>query len=309
MSGRILVTGARGFIGRSLCSRLERDGLDVVRATRTPVPGGGDLEAPELGPNADWSSLLSGADIVIHLAGRAHVISEKASPSVEEDYHRINAAGTSRLARQAREAGVRQIIFLSSCHAVASESDIELTRSTAPYPSSAYGRSKLEGERALAEVLDGSSTGWTVLRPPLVYGPGNLANFRRLITLVRSGLPLPFGSVCNRRSFIGVDNLADIISCCIGNKNAHERIYFPCDGDPVSTPELVRKIARALGKPDRVFSVPELWLKTISQLPGLDVLRKLMASLFVSPQGLHEDLGWTPPLTLEQGLSMINHQA
>jgi nucleoside-diphosphate-sugar epimerase len=301
-------------------SRVEQQGIDYVLA-------------PELGPDADWGHALLGVDAVVHLAGRAHVPSKNADAETEGIYFRINTEGTRALAEQAAAAGVKQFVFLSSCHAVAAESEVQITEKTQPNPVTAYGRSKLEAERAIREALLNTACAWTILRPPLVYGKGNKANFGLLLKLVSSGIPLPLGSVRNRRSFIYVENLVDVIVACLGNSKAFGKTYLPSDGEDVSTPELIRKIAksnksfqcsgfsgsapngkRSLTPPAtsnpllatpckaRLFPFPESILKALGRLTGLGALRKLTSSLYVDSEPMREDLGWSPRFTMEEGL-------
>lgn len=304
---KVLVTGARGFVGRCVCTRLQRDGFDVLKGSRFATIDEFDRVTPELDDNSDWSEVLTGVGVVVHLAARAHITLNKDSNKVEEIYDRINARGTERLADQAREAGVKHFVFLSSCHAVASSSDVILNSATAPGPDSAYGRSKLAAERKLENSLRSSNTSFTILRPPLVYGPGNLANFAKLFSLVRSGLPLPFGNIQNRRSFIGVENLADVIRHCIDCPVAFGKRYFPSDGPTVSTPDLIREIASSMSMPARLVPIPETWLSFAAQLPGFAAIGKLTSSLFVDSAELMSDVQWSPRLTLAQGLSRIAH--
>ena len=253
---KILVTGASGFIGNFLLTALRDAGHEVRAASRSRVElrGIDYVSAPELGPDADWSRALNGVDVVIHLAGRAHVPSKNADAETEEVYFRINTEGTRALAEQAAAAGAKHFVFLSSCHAVAAESEVQITEKTQSNPLTAYGRSKLEAERAIREALANTACAWTILRPPLVYGKGNKANFGLLLKLVKSGIPLPLASVRNRRSFIYVENLVDVIVACLGNPKAFGKTYLPSDGEDVSTPELIRKIAKA--NQSFQFSVP-----------------------------------------------------
>lgn len=325
---RILVTGASGFIGAQLCFELNRHGHQVVACSRSRVeqPGLFYVRSPELGPGADWSESLADVDAVVHLAGLAHVTSERADAETDNKYLRINAEGSRKLAGQCACAGVKHFVFLSSCHAVASESDEMLTDRTIPRPATAYGRSKLSAEEAIKCVLSDSDCAWTILRPPLVYGPGNTANFGLLVKLVKTGVPLPLASVHNRRSFIYVENLVDLIVTCLGNSLAFGKIFYPSDGDDVSTPKLVRAVSRAnqsvqcsvrsdsvpskatrhpspaTRHSPRLFPFPESLLKAMGRLPGLGALRKLTSSLYVDSESLRRDLGWTPPFTMDEGL-------
>jgi len=298
---KVLITGASGFIGSHLVPALTAEGFDVVAASRAPMQADAVewRRSPQLGPDADWSGIMRGIDTVVHLAGRAHVLQNTGSN--EEDFcQRINSEGTRSLARQAAQAGVRHFVFLSSCHAVAEESPLMLTRATPPHPASAYGRSKLAAEKALSEELGGSGCAWTILRPPLVYGAGNKANFARLVTLVRRGWPLPLSGVRNRRSFLGAANLADFtVRCCSQKSSAQGEIYYPADNLDLSTPELLRLLGQSVRVPVTLFHVPPAFLGLAGRIPGLRPLRKLTASLFVDSAPAREEFAWQPPHATE----------
>jgi nucleoside-diphosphate-sugar epimerase len=295
---KVLVTGASGFLGSHLLPALVAQGYAVRASSRSPVewPDVEWRQSPELDSDADWSALLRGASAVVHLAGRAHVLSGR-NTAEDRLCHRINAEGTRRLAGQAAEAGVKHFILLSSCHAVAEDAEEMLTRETKPRPASAYGRSKLAAEKALRDELEQTECGWTILRPPLVYGAGQRANFARLAELVRCGWPMPLAGVENRRSFLGVQNLADFVARpCLGHPVACRRkIYYPADAEDLSTPELLRLLARSMDVRARLFPVPRFVLQTAGCLPGFRALRKLMASLFVDAATTNDELGWVPP--------------
>jgi nucleoside-diphosphate-sugar epimerase len=308
---RVAVTGAGGFIGRSLQLAIASTELSVRGLSRNEHRGCGSVYAnsPFLGPKADWTHALKDIDAVVHCAGTAQAIGGNLSAEVEAEYFRVNTEGTRALARQSVTAGVRHFIFLSSAHAVTPESDSRLTERSDAQPKSVYGRSKLSAEIAIREELANSGCAWTILRPPLVYGARNKANFDLLVRLVRSGVPMPFASIHNRRSFLYVENLVDVIAACLGNRKAFGRVYFPSDGTDVSTPDLIRAIAGALvsekvgaSRLARLFPFPELLLKQMAKLPGLGALRKLTASLCVDSEPLMRELEWSPRYTMLQGL-------
>jgi nucleoside-diphosphate-sugar epimerase len=311
-----LVTGASGFVGRNLVNFCQRAGLDLRAAVRHKI----DLPCStfvvgSIDGDTRWSEALEGVDGVIHLAAYAHVTNV-----LKLDYsllQKTNVDGTVFLAQQAASAGVRHFVFVSSIGAMAESSDSRLTVETPCEPSTTYGKSKLEAELALKQIAVAGGMAWTIIRPPLVYGPGNPGNMERLQKLVRSGLPLPLAWVHNRRSFIYVENLVDLITACLGNPKAFGKTFLPSDGEDVSTPELIEKIARAETgnlKPEcngggcavpreaRLFPFPEGLLKAAGRLPGLGAVRKLTSSLYVDSEPIRRDLGWTPPFTMDEGL-------
>jgi nucleoside-diphosphate-sugar epimerase len=290
------------------------------------MPGIFYVASPDLGPGADLAAALVGVDAVVHLAGLAAVDGSGSSAELETEYRKVNVEGTRALVKQAAKAGVKHFVFMSSLHAVAADSDERLSEQTEPHPVSAYGRSKLAAEKAIQEELRTSGCAWTILRPPLVYGPGNQANFGLLLRLVKTGIPLPLASVRNRRSFIYVENLVGLIAICLGNPKAFGKTFLPRDGEDLSTAELIEKIARAnesvqcsvfsdsVGDREtrhmphaarhsaRLFRFPPSLLKAAGQLPGLGALRKLTSSLYVDSEPIRRELGWTPPFTMEEGL-------
>ena len=324
---KVLVTGASGFIGTHLVPLLVARGHDVTAASRKRLDIAGVTWrlSPELGSGSDWSRALQGVEAIVHLAGRAQNGPE--NESEEGVCRRINTEGTARLAHQAAESGVRRFLFLSSIHAVAAESDEVITAQTVPRPSSAYGRSKLAAEEAVQQELEGTACAWTILRPPAVYGSGHASSFSQLAKLAASGIPLPLASVRNRRSFIYVENLADVIATCLRDPKSFGRVYLPSDGEDVSTPELMRAMARANAGGDeggkrktlnglnaphaslsashfpRLWPFPESILKAASRLPALGALRKMTSSLYVDIEPLRRDLGWRPPFSMAEGLS------
>ncbi len=305
----VLVTGASGFIGSALVAFLAKDDkLSVKAATR-----GTDYAFPEcvkvypgfdFSVETDWSSALTGVDCIIHTIARAHVMHDTASDALAE-FRRINVEGSLSIARQAAALGVRRFIFLSSIKANG-ERTIEspFTAEAAPAPEDAYGVSKLEAERGLAEL--GLHTGLeiVVLRPSLVYGPGVKGNFLRLLQAVDCGIPLPFALTKNRRSLIYLDNLTSAIGICLTHPAAAGKTYLVSDGEDVSTAELISRIAQALGKPSRLWPFPLGLMELAGMMTGKsDEIARLLGSLCIDSSKIRNELDWTPPYTLEQGLA------
>jgi nucleoside-diphosphate-sugar epimerase len=264
---KLLVTGATGFIGRALCAEGNLDARPI------------DLRRP------GWERDLPGAEAIVHLAGVAHA---RASDAL---YEEVNVRATQRLALAAREAGVRRLVYVSSIkvNGEATPADKPFRAGDTPAPRDEYGRSKWRAEQALATV---GGLEVVVVRPPLVYGPGVRANFRRLLQLVASGLPLPFASIRNRRSFVFVGNLTALLRRCTEHPAAAGRTFLAADGEDLSTPELVRRIGKALGRAPRLVPFPPFLLPA-----------KLAGSLAVDAAETRGALEWQPPFSVDEGLA------
>lgn len=303
---RVLVTGATGFVGAHLVPLLleRRHAVRAaVRRADAAVPGADTVAVGDIGPDTAWDAALEGVEAVVHLAARVHVMRERSTDPLAA-FRRVNTEGTGRLAAAAAAAGVRRFLFVSSVKAVADESRSEPIRAdTPPDPHSPYGWSKLEGERALAEAAAGSGMETTVLRPPLVYGPGVGGNFRTLMRLVRRGVPLPLGRVENRRSLLFVGNLADCVEACLVHPDAGGRTFLLHDGLPLSTAELVRRLAFAFNRPARLAKVPPPLLAAAARLAGRRAAYDRVAgSLVVDDRAIHRAIGWSPPRNTAYGL-------
>lgn len=304
-----LVTGGTGFIGRALLQALHASGWRV-RATARTIPERSALpvdwrEVGDIGPDTAWDGLLDGADCVVHLAARVHVLNET-SKKPSTAFRRTNVMGTARLARACAEAGVKRFVYLSSVGVHGARSfDRPLSESGPLVPHDDYSRSKLEAEQVLAEIGRSTLLQVVILRPPLVYGQGAPGNFARLIRLVSSGLPLPLAGIDNRRSLIYLGNLVDAILHCMHHPSAVGQTFLLDDGEPISTPELIRVVARAMGRPVRLFKVPVSVLEFAGALSGKrGVIMRLTNSLWVDSSLIRLHLDWTPPFSMEAGLTM-----
>jgi nucleoside-diphosphate-sugar epimerase len=303
-SGVVLITGASGFIGQALCRALG-DRKQRVRAVVRREGACGTLQAVHSGLEEvviedflrpiNWGPLLQGVNYVVHLAARVHFAGRVAHAS--ESFRAVNVTTTEHLARAATEAGVRRMVFLSSVKVNGEQTSVAPFReSDTPAPEDAYACSKWEAERALALVVQETGLSVTVLRPPLVYGPGVKANFLALIRLVASGVPLPLASIGNRRSLIYVGNLVDAIIRAIETSHTGIRTYLASDGVPISTPALCRKLAASMDCASRLFPFPPSLLELVPPL------RKLTRSLEIDDSMIRRDLTWTPPFTLDEAI-------
>ena len=237
----ILITGALGFVGRAVTARLRQDGHRLSGTTRDAERRAGAQEIPlHLVPpfdgETDFSRIVAGAEIVIHLAARVHVMSDRAADPLAR-FLETNRDGTRGLAMAAAKAGAKRFIFISTAKVMGEDSaNGTFTEAMAPAPEDAYAISKWEAEQALAEAAAGTGMETVILRPPLIHGPGTGGNLAILLRVCAWGLPLPFGGVANRRSLIHVDNLADAIAACLSDPRAAGETFLLSDGEPVSTP-------------------------------------------------------------------------
>lgn len=310
MIERLLVTGVTGFVGRAVARRAQVRGTirGAVRSEASDIPQGIDpVFVGDISGSTDWTQALSGVECVVHLAGRAHILEDTGSDGLAE-YRSVNVDATRNLARRAAECGVKRLVFLSSIKVNGNRNEPDKPYTEADPPArlealDAYALSKLEAERGLMSVAAASGMEVVIIRPPLVYGQGVKANFAALIRAVARGVPLPFGAVRNRRSLIGVDNLADFILLCTTHPDAANQLFLASDGEDLSTPQLIRRIGRALGRKARLIPVPASALAAAARLVGkAEVADRLLGSLCLDPSKARERLGWTPPVTVDEGL-------
>jgi nucleoside-diphosphate-sugar epimerase len=303
----VLVTGATGFVGRARCARRVAQGWAVRAAVRkgsaSALPDCTSAEVGDIGPDTDWREALQGVKAVAHLAARVHVMHEDSADPVAA-YRRVNVEGTLQLARSAATAGVERLVFLSSVKVNGESSTRPLTEADLPAPADAYGVSKWEAEQGLSGVARETGLPIVILRPPLVYGPGVKANFLRLMEAVARGVPLPLGSIDNRRSLVYLGNLVDAIRVCLAHPGVVGRTYFVGDGEDLSTPELVRRLALALAVRPRLWPIPPALLEWLGALTGKRAaIARLTGSLRVDGTALRRDAGWSPPFSVDQGLA------
>lgn len=317
---KVLITGATGFIGSYLMPISSQQKFQITAAVRKNLSQSlsGPIRIVKVGnidEKTNWQEALQGIDIVIHLAARAHIINETI-PNPEAEFIKVNTQGTANLVQQSIQAGVKHFIFISSIGAMTTQSDRILTENSPCHPDSPYGRSKLQAEQALINLAKDSNMTWTILRPTLVYGPGNPGNMERLMKLIKQGLPLPFGAIKNRRSFVFVGNLVAAIITCLDHPKAANQIFLISDNQAVSTPQLIRLIAQQIQQPCQLLPVPTTLLRflgylgdRIESITGKNLpfntynIDRLLGSLVVDSSYIQKTLNWQPPFTLEQGLA------
>jgi len=312
--GLVVVTGADGFAGRAACAHFRAKGVPfrgLVRALSTATAA-----RPDMLPVGDLTTItdgalqnaLRGAHTVVHLAGRAHVMRETAVDPLAV-FRAGNVAATQRLARAAAAAGAAHFVFASTVkvNGEATPPARPFRENDPPDPRDDYSVSKWEAERALADVARETGMPVTVLRLPLLYGPGVKGNVARLADAIARGIPLPLGSIDNRRSMLGAGNFVSALGALLDSPvpaTGTVGTYFVADPAPVATPDLVRAIAAALGAPGRLVRVPPPLLDLACACAGkADAVRRLTGSLEVDAGAFRAAFGWQPPRSMAEELA------
>jgi nucleoside-diphosphate-sugar epimerase len=305
---KILVTGASGFVGAYVCQELLKRGYLVRAAVRRSDfcfdKGVEIFQVGEINRQTDWSAALESVSAVVHLAARAHII-EKPSEESKKQFFDLNVGGTEALALQAAIKGVKRFVFMSSIKVNGERSSSGYTEDDSPMPEDDYGRSKHQAELALQKICRESGMEYVILRPPLVYGKGVKGNFRRLVKLAASNIPLPLGAIQNARSFIYVGNLAHAVVTTLEKPEAKNQIYLVEDGAPMSTATLLKVTARAQNNSAKLFPVPPALLFTGAKLLGKkSEAEKLLGSLVVNSNKIRKDLKWQPPYSFSEAIKL-----
>lgn len=304
---RILVTGANGFIGRSLCSTLKSKQYAVVAALRSLNMSCADIEqvvVNSIDGASDWALAQKTVDVVVHLAARVHIMNDTLADPLAE-FRKVNVEGTLNLARQAAAAGVKRLIFISSVKVNGEATSLgrPFTEQNIANPQDAYAISKFEAEQGLLELATQTGMEVVIIRPPLVYGNGVKANFANMMRAIKRGLPLPLGAIYNKRSFVSVQNLVSLIVHCIEHPAAANQVFLVSDGCDLSTAELLRECANALGVKSRLIPVPKKLIEYGAYLLGkADVAQRLCGNLQVDISKARILLGWEPPFSVKEGL-------
>lgn len=308
-NGKVLVTGANGFIGKSLCEEMLRQGWQVKAAMRTSIqmPEGIEVvEIENIDGDTDWKSALQEVAVIIHLAARVHVMQDDVENPLQA-YLKVNLHGTENLAQQAARAGVKRFVFVSTIKVNGEETDghSRYTEQDLPTPQCPYSISKWQAEQVLHRIAQESDLQVVIIRPPLVYGPGVKGNFNHLLAAIDKGIPLPLAGAHNKRSLIYVGNLVSALIVCATHPVATGQTYLVSDGKDISTAFLVKKISEALGRANRSFYFPAMLLRIAASVLGrADQIDRLFGALRISDAKLRGELSWNAPYTFEQGLTV-----
>jgi nucleoside-diphosphate-sugar epimerase len=303
VGGRVLITGASGFIGRRLTGALAKEGWQVRAASRDPswlpaAASGIELVAmPDLARPADWAPLLDGVTHVVHLAGIAH------APGSLPDtlYERINADAVGELAQAAR-GSVARFVLMSSVRAQAGLSaDHAITEKDAPEPTDAYGRSKLQAERLVAQ----SGVNFTLLRPAVVYGRGVKGNIAALATLAKTPMPLPFAGLDNRRSLLALENLVSAILLVLVSERAANQTFLAADAEPINVADLVTAMREGLGRSPHLVKVPLGAVKRLMKSFGKEAEWERISGDFVIDATKLMGIGWRPAVATRDGIARM----
>lgn len=312
MTDRILVTGANGFIGSALCPRLEESGFLVRGAVRAQVnhPLGDTSESKrrqwvclhDQSTEDETKQALQDVNVVVHLAARVHIMTDRA-PDPFQEFRQVNLVWTKQLALAAASQGIRRFVYLSSIKVNGEQSVTPITERDLPKPQDPYGVSKWEAEQSLAQVSVATGMETVVIRSPLVYGPSVKGNFLQLLKILQRGVPLPLATVHNRRSLVSRGNLIDALLCCVRDKRAAGQTYLISDGEDLSTPELIRRLSKAMGVKARLWPFPIPLLRWMGQLVGQRAaIDRLLGSLQVDSSKIRRELDWNPPFSIDRGL-------
>ncbi|MBI3071135.1 MAG: NAD-dependent epimerase/dehydratase family protein [Deltaproteobacteria bacterium] len=302
-----MITGANGFVGRHLCAESIKRGWQVRAALRSAASvcsGAESVVVGQIDEQTDWTNALRDVDTIIHLAARVHVMRDDADDPLRE-YRRFNTRATERLARCAAAAAVKRLVFVSTIKVNGEETlgGHRYKESDAPAPQDSYGVSKWEAEEAIRRVAEKTKLQAVIVRSPLAYGAGVKGNFKQMLNVLARGIPLPFASVRNLRSFVSVGNLVDALVACASHPAAAGQTYLLSDGDDISTPELLRQLGAALGHPARLLPCPPALLRLVGRLTGRsDQVERLLGSLQIDSDKIRRELQWAPPVNLQDGL-------
>jgi UDP-glucose 4-epimerase len=300
---KILITGVSGFLGSRILSNLTGDITGIGRNNIEEFDGFSFVKK-FIGSDTDYSDCLANKEVVIHCAARVHVMKDKSLDPLSS-FREVNTAGTLNFARQAAEAGIRRFIFISSIkvNGESTKHGVRFRSIDERKPEDHYGISKAEAEVGLLDIATRTRMEIVIIRPALVYGPGVKGNFYNLLKLSKLPIPLPFGLINNKRSFVYLDNLVDLIIICVDHPEAANRVFLASDGDDLSLTKLLMLIKASMNKSVLMLPVPVVIFKLLGKVTGkLAVIDRLVGSLQVDNSDAMKYLNWRAPYSVEQGI-------
>ncbi len=306
---QVLVTGGNGYIGSALVKGLKDSGYQVVSAARNCETDDDHVRSPDLSAVSDWSDILSGYDVLIHTAGRAHVIRETADDPLSI-FRSVNVAGTLNLANQAIDAGIKRFVFLSSIGVnEGGAPDAPRNELMPPNPKADYAISKYEAEKALVELFSCCDSELVIVRPALVYSAGAPGNFKRLCNLAYKNIPLPIKKIKNHRSLLSLDGLVDFLILCVSKQEAADEVFLLADDQAISTYEIIESLGIGMGKKTWNFSFPPLLIEFFCKLIGISsTYDKVFGDLVVDSSKAREVLGWTQEASTKDKLKIAGEE-
>lgn len=302
---KVLITGASGFIGRSLSKQLSNDGFHVVKAYRNIssklVDG---VVVGEINKYTDWNNCLN-VDVIVHLAALAHIKGKNAS-TIEESFIEVNVRATVNLASQAIEKGIKRFIYISSIGVNGTSSKQPFTENDTPNPTTPYAQSKYEAERALIELCESADMELVIIRPPLVYGAGAKGSFASLSKLIQKIPLLPFRSTRNKKDFISINNLTDFISYCVSQPKAANETFLISDRYTVSLGQFLKEMSVGLDKKIILIPFPVSIFKCLLKALGASSLfQQLFGNLEIDSSKANNLLGWNPVETMPEAMKEL----
>lgn len=303
---KCLVTGANGFIGHAFTDRLRTDRLSfrIVTRNKKMTSNQDHFLVESIDENTNWLGAFDAVTCVVHIAGLAHISSSSNKADLKQKFNSVNTLGTLHLARQAAVSGVKRFVFVSTIGVNGVRNEKPFTVTDTPAPVDMYAQSKLDAEIGLKALSKKTGMDIVIIRPTLVYGPNAPGNFRMLASLAKLKLPLPLGGIHNRRSFLAVDNLVDLIITCINHPRAANQTFLACDDEDVSTSELLAMMIKAAGNTPMLLPVPQSWLKAVAKLVGKqDVVERFCSNLQVDIEHTKSTLNWHPIISVHDAIN------
>ncbi len=304
---KIFITGARGFVGKNLCVELDKKGYRFLPSSRHKFNDGNkhlrDLIECDFDKTFDLSNSLAGCHTVIHCAGRAHIMKRASSDSFMFD--KVNHLATKHLAKQAISAGVTRFILISTAGVMGKKTELGFPFKVddKPNPQGDYAVSKIRGEEALISECQNTHMNYTIIRPPLIYGQDAPGNWTKLVNLLNYNFPLPLKAIENKRSFIFIGNLIDLIIKCINSENALNKTYLVCDNKDMSTSTLIEKIIEASNNRNRTFYISKDKLLFLARILGRGLMaEQLFNNLQLDISETIDQLNWKPKYTPDEGI-------